>query len=422
MTLALRCGHLIDGAGAAPRKDAVITINGNHITGVGGTELLSPGMQVLDLSTHWVLPGLIELHTHICLDGSLDPFPAMRATSQMAAMRAVRSLGLYLRGGVTTIREAGAWHGVSFAAKEAMAQKLIQGPRIMAAGQAICMTGGHGWDRCYQVDGPHEARKAAREQLKQGADVIKLMATGGVVTPTEEMGAPQLTLEEMAAAVEEAHKAGKRVMAHAMGPVGIANALKAGVDTIEHGVWFGPDTVELMLKHNVWFVPTLSVMWMQATHGKKAGMHDHIVRKATQAQSTLWDAVALARRSGVKIAMGSDSGGPLHTQDMIALELELMMKSGACLTTMEAIQAATSKAAEALGRSDVGSISAGMLADIVALKVDPLQDISAFRQVAMVIKDGAVVHRAVDDHGDTALPPMIQTQPSPREEGALSER
>jgi imidazolonepropionase-like amidohydrolase len=393
--MALRCGQFIDGSGAAPRENAVIVVDGDRIAAVGGSELVSRGMQMLDLSGHWVLPGLIDLHTHICFDGSLDPFPAMRATPQMASMRAAHTLPRYLRAGITTIREAGAWHGVSFAAKEAMVQGLIQGPRIMAAGQWICMTGGHGWQAGYEVDGSHEARKAVREQLKQGADVIKLMATGGVITPTEEIGAPQLTLEEMTAGVEEAHKAGKRVMAHAMGPVGIKTALEAGVDTIEHGVWFGPETVELMLKHDAWFVPTLSVMWIQAKYGKEAGMLAHIVRKATLAQETIFDAVALARKAGVKIAMGSDSGGPLLTQDMIALELELMLKSGACLNTMEAIQAGTSRAAEALGRSaDLGSLRTGMLADILVLKADPLQDVAAFKQVAMVMRDGKVVHRA----------------------------
>jgi imidazolonepropionase-like amidohydrolase len=395
MAMALRCGQLIDGSGATPKGNAIIVVDGDRIAAVGGLELINRGMQVLDLLGHWVLPGLIDLHTHICFDGSIDPFTAMRATPQLASMRATHTLPRYLRAGITTIREAGAWHGVSFAAKEAMAQGLIQGPRIIAAGQWICMTGGHGWQAGYEVDGPHEARKAVREQLKQGADVIKLMATGGVITPGQEMGAPQLTLDEMTAAVEEARKAGKRVMAHAMGPVGIKTALEAGVDTIEHGVWFGPETVELMLKHDAWLVPTLSIMWMQAKHGKEAGMAAHIVHKATLAQETMFDAVALARKCGVKIAMGSDSGGPLLTQDMIALELDLMLKSGACLNTLEAIQAATSRAAEALGRStDLGSIRPGALADILALKANPLEDVAALRQVAMVMKDGKVVYRA----------------------------
>lgn len=395
LSKALRCGHLIDGTGSAPVKNAVVVVDGGRITAVGGPELIAPGMEVMDLSDQWVLPGLIDLHTHICFDGSLDVFPAMRATPQMASMRAVSSLRRYLKGGVTTIREASAPHGVSFAAKEAMALGLIEGPRIFASGQGICMTGGHGWHFNYEVDGPHEARKAVRQQLKQGADVIKLMATGGVMNPTEEMGDPQLTMEELTAAVEEAHKAGKRVMAHAMGPVGIKNALEAGVDTIEHGVWFGEETVELFLKHDAWFVPTLSVMWIQATYGKEAGMHPFVIRKATHAMETLFECVALARKGGVKIAMGSDSGGPLHTQDMIALELELMVKSGASLSNMEAIQASTSRAAEALGAAnDLGSIQPGKYADIVVLNADPLADLGALRQIAFVMKDGKVVHRS----------------------------
>lgn len=395
MGFALRCGQLIDGTGAAPVGNAVVIVEGDRITAVGGPELITPGMEVMDHSDQWVVPGLIDLHTHMCYDGSLDPFPAMAAPPQMVAMRAAATLGRYLRGGVTTIRDANAWHEVGFAAKEALALGLIQGPRIFTAGQAITMTGGHAWRTAYQVDGPHEARKAVREQLKRGADHIKIMATGGVMNPTEEMGDSQLTLEELTAVVEEAHKAGKRVMAHAMGPVGIKQCLEAGVDTIEHGVWFGPETVELFLKHDAWFVPTLSVMWIQATRGKEAGMHPFVVRKATRAMETLFDCVALAQKGGVKIALGTDSGGPLHTQDMIALELELMVKSGACLTNMEAIQAGTSRAAEAMGRAEqLGSIQPGRLADLLVLNADPLADLDAFRQLALVMKDGKVVHRA----------------------------
>jgi imidazolonepropionase-like amidohydrolase len=404
MPLALRCGHLIDGTGAAPQSDAVVVVDADRVTAVGKADLITPDMQVLDFSSQWVIPGLMNLHSHICYDGSPDPFPAMTASPQMQCMRATNSLGKALRAGVTTIREAGAPNGVSLAAKEAMGLGLIQGPRIFAAGQGICMTGGHGWNTAYEIDGPHEARKGVREQLKRGADVIKLLATGGVVTPTEEIGALQMTLEEMTAAVEEAHKAGKRVMAHAMGPAGIKQALEAGVDTIEHGVFFGEETVELFLKYDAWYVPTLSIFWAQTT-GPTTGVPAHILRKAKHGQKTLFEAVALARKGGVKIAVGCDSGGTNLPHSEIALELELLLKSCGTISSMESIQAATLRSAEALGKQDdLGSVEAGKVADLVVLNADPLQDLAAIRQVAMVMKEGAVVHQVTSGATDQSSP------------------
>lgn len=390
----LRCGQLIDGTGAPPRKDAVVILDDGRIAAVGGPELEAGAENVLDLSNRTVLPGLIDAHVHICLDGSPDAGPAKTATPQMAAFRAANSLGQALRAGVTTYREAGAPHGVSFAAKEAMARGLVEGPRLLVSGQALCATGGQFWQMNREVDGPHEARKGAREQLRNGADVIKLMATGGVVTPSGVVGAPEMTVEEMTAAVEEAHKAGKRVMAHAMGPVGIRNALAAGADTIEHGVSFGPEEIELMLKHDVYLVPTLAIMWAQAEVCAKRGIPKQIADKVAHAIELTFRNVPAAARVGVKIAMGTDAGGAGITHSMAALELELLYQSGTCTTRMDAILSATSRAAGALGLAgELGTIEPGKMADVLVLDRDPLEDLAAFRRVAMVIQAGRVVHQ-----------------------------
>lgn len=395
MGIAIRCGTLIDGTGAEPRRNVVVLVEGNRIKAIGDDRLLQGDHTVLDCTAQVVLPGLIDAHAHLCMDGNPDPRPAKTHTPVSAAFYAAQSLERAIRSGVTTMREAGAPHGVSFGAKQAVAEGRVAGPRLLVSGAAIAMTGGHGWHTAREVTGVDEARRAAREQLKQGADVIKLMATGGVITPGEALGGPQLTVEEMAAAVEEAHKAGKRVMAHAMGPIGIRNALVAGVDTIEHGVFFNQESIELMLQHDAYLIPTFSVNWQQSQHGREMGMQAYIIEKASQAAEQMFECAALARAAGVKIAMGTDAGGPGVQHGMVALELELMLKSGACRTEAEVICSATSRAADALGLlNELGTVEVGKVADILVLRSDPLQSLDAFRHVSMVIKEGALVHRA----------------------------
>jgi imidazolonepropionase-like amidohydrolase len=380
---AIRCGQLIDGTGAAPRHNAVILIDGERIAAVGGQELLANGTEVIDLSTKSVTPGLIDLHTHICSDGG--PTFMDDTDPNMPLVRATRNLRRALSAGVTTIREAGGPRGHTYTARAAVTNGTIEGPRCFVSGIPLSMTGGHGWTMAYEVDSPDEARKAAREQMKRGADVLKLLATGGIVTPGEEMGEPQMTVDEMRAAVEVVHGKGKRVMAHAMGPVGIQAALAAGVDTIEHGVWFGDAEIEAMVRRGTWLVPTFSVNWTQSRRGRELGMLPHIIRKSTQAAEVMFRCAEAARKGGVKIAMGTDAGGAGVDHTMVALELELMLKSGACATPMDVIRSATAIAADALGT----------LGDLVALNADPVVDIAAYGSVAAVIKGGRLVHRGV---------------------------
>jgi imidazolonepropionase-like amidohydrolase len=331
----------------------------------------------------------------MCADGDPRPVRGWDEDPNITLLRAVRNLGRAVRGGTTTIRDAGGPHGLTFSAKAAVNMGIIEGPRCFVSGVPLAMTGGHGWDIALEVDGADEARKGAREQMKRGADVVKLLATGGVVTYGEELGAPQMTVDEMRAAVEEVHKRGRRVLAHAMGPTGINWAIDAGVDTIEHGVWFGPHEIERMVACGVWLVPTFSVSWVQSQHGRDLGMPQHIIDKASQASELMFDSISAAARAGVKIAMGTDAGGPGVDHTMVALELELMLRSGACQTPMEVIRSATYHAADALGRLDeLGTLEIGKLADLVALDADPLTDIGAYRNVAAVVKGGRVLHRA----------------------------
>lgn len=389
--LAVRCGTLIDGTEAAPRPHAVVLVDGELIVDVGGPELAEGAVEVLDLSTKVVVPGVIDLHNHICFDG--EPVGHLDGDPMLMPFRCARNMRRLLAAGVTSLREAGAPHGMSFAAKDAVEAGIVEGPRLFVSGVPLVMTGGHGWNIGLEVDGADEARKGARQQIKRGAEWIKLLATGGVVTKGEQLGAPQMTLEEMTAACEEAHKANRRVLAHAMGPVGIQGALEAGVDTIEHGIWFGDAEIEAMIEHDVYLVPTFSVSWVQSQHGRDLGMEQHVIDKATQAAEAMFECTAAAARAGVKIAMGTDAGGPGVDHTMVALELELMLKSGACRTEADVIRSATALAADVLGLADrLGTIEPGKLADLAALDGDPLLDITAFRSVDTVVKGGRIVH------------------------------
>jgi imidazolonepropionase-like amidohydrolase len=383
-------GKLIDGTGMAPIEDAVVIIEGDCIRSVGQADAtpIPTGAKLIDVTGKTLVPGLINCHAHLCLDGSPDPFRTVQQRSITEnVLLAARHAEASLHAGVTTLRDLGGWEFVDLGLKKAINDGLILGPRMLASGKPLCMTGGTAHLIGREVDGPDEARKGAREQLKAGADVIKVMATGGVLTVGTDPGSAQLTYEELRAAVEEAKKASRLVAAHAHGATGIKNAIRAGTDSIEHGFFLDAEAIDMMLEQGTFYVPTLAATHEIITKGPEFGMPASMIAKAQRAGDAHIDSFRRAWQAGVRIAAGNDGGTPFNRADNLAGELERMVAAG--MSCVEALATAHRTAAELLGMAEqIGTVEPGKLADLVVLDADPQVDISATRQVHMVIKAG----------------------------------
>src|SRR6266699_1627932 len=393
MKQAFLTSRIFDGTAGNYRSDIAILTEGQQIVALVPRSEVPSEHQTLDMGTLTLLPGLIDCHVHLVWNGSHDPKVIMlRESAEKTAIRALLHAFEELMHGVTTVRDVGGPYKVTLAVGEANREGLFHGPRILAAGLAIEMTGGHARDLGLEVDGPHEARKGVRTMLRAGVDLIKLMATGGVYTEGEEPGSPQLTIEEMSAAVEEAHKAGRKVAAHAEGLQGILNALEAGVDTIEHGNFLDEEAAQRMLAGGQVLVPTLSPFYRRAQLGTEGGIPEYAARKARQVVAASFHAVELARAGGIPIAAGTDDGSPRLPHGVLVYELELLVRAG--LAPREALYAATTVAAQACGLVDqVGTLEQGRSADFIGIMGDPLQDISTLRDIDTVVMQGRLVKR-----------------------------
>ena len=379
--------RLIDGTGRVWQR-AAIHIADDRITTVTDAEPDSTDEPALNLGGKTVVPGFINCHVHLCLDGSPDPITAWASRSLTEnVLIAGKQAETTVKAGITTVRDLGGIDGVDLGLKKTINDGVIPGPRMLVSGRVLCMTGGHGHVIGREVDGPDEARKGAREQLKAGADVIKVMATGGVMTPGVEPGSPQLTFEELRAAIEEAEKAGKLTATHAQGTTGIKNAVRAGIDSIEHGFFLDAEAIDMMLERGTFFVPTLAALYHIIEGGLESGIPSYVVEKAARASDAQLDSFRRAREAGVRVAAGNDGGTPFNTADNLSSELERMVDAG--VSPADALETAHKTAAELLGLSgQIGTVEPGKLADLVVLDADPLADISAVRQVLMVFKDG----------------------------------
>ena len=389
-TLVLSGARIVDGTGAEPVRGRSVVVEKGVITAVV-EDARAPRGNGVDLAGHTLLPGLINCHVHLCLGAEADPVRPLREEPlALTAIRALLRARETARAGVTTVRDLGGREYVEFAARRAIQEGLIDGPRIVAAGRPVCMTGGHGHWLGREADGPDDARKAVREQLKAGADVIKVIATGGVMTPGVEPGSPQLTLDELRAAIEEASRAGRRTAAHAMAATGISDAIDAGITSIEHGVYLTEAIVAHMRRDGTFLVPTLNAPVAIATGGLAAGIPEYMVRKSEHVVPAHVASFQLAHRAGVRIAAGADSGTPLNFHGSLLPELTLMVKYG--MTPLEVIRAATVTAADCLGLGEVtGRVAPGYAADLIAVAGDPAERIDALADLKLVLVNGRVI-------------------------------
>jgi imidazolonepropionase-like amidohydrolase len=407
-TIVIRAGSLIDGTSTQPKKNQVIVIRGNRIVSVSdGASAQAPAdAQVIDLGSATVLPGLIDTHTHIFLQGE-DPaeggydIQLLKYPASFRAARATVSARRALEQGFTTLRDLeteGAGYG-DVGIKEAIEAGYIPGPRMFVVTRAISTTGGYPLEGyapeitvpkgAQLIDGPVEARKAAREQLDNGADWIKVYMThrSWVDDKGNLVSQPTLTVEELRAIVDETHGWRKRVACHAYNGIGLQRALDGGCDSIEHGLELTDAQIAQMVKQGTWYVPTLAVYYYDwSAENTDAGRRD---RKRAAVHGASFNK---ALKAGVKIAFGTDIGG-IPWSDPIAQEFAREVEFG--MTPMQAIQTATARAADLLEmQGKIGVIAPGAFADVIAVPDDPLRDVNALKNVTFVMKDGQVYRSA----------------------------
>ncbi|MGH7356443.1 MAG: amidohydrolase family protein [Candidatus Rokuibacteriota bacterium] len=389
--LILRGAALVDGTGALPLPGRAVVVENGRIADVVD-ESRAPSGTTLRLDGLTLLPGLFNCHVHLCFGGEPDPAATMRGESYaLTVIKAALRARLTVEAGVTTVRDLGGRDYAELAVRDAIRAGLLPGPRILCAGRGICMTGGHGWQLVgREADGPDEVRKAVREQLRAGADVVKVFATGGVMTPGVDPNSAQLTLDKVRAAIEEARKAGRRTAAHAQGADGIANCLEAGITTIEHGIFLSEALCQRMAKDGIALVPTLNAPAAIERGGIAAGIPEYAVRKSVALTERHRESFRLAMRLGVPIAAGNDAGTPLNPHGSIVPELSLMVQAG--MAPLEAIRAATSTAARVCGlEHETGRVAPGLAADLLAVGSDPTQKVEAIDDVRLVLARGGII-------------------------------
>jgi imidazolonepropionase-like amidohydrolase len=395
MTVAFIDGRVIVGDGRILDHASVLVKDGKILKIALNGMNIPKDAQTIPLDGQTLLPGFIDAHIHICMDGSPDPVAAGLTESPIiTTLKAAESARRTLMAGVTTVRDMGGKNGIDFGLRQAIDSGLIPGPRMLISGRLICMTGGHGWQIGLEANGPDEVRKAAREQIKAGVDIVKLMATGGVLTPAVEPGSEQLTEEELRAGVEEAHKAGKKTATHAMGTRGIQNALRAGIDSIEHGVYLDDETVSMMITRNIPLIPTISALYNIETKGIEAGIPAFAVEKTLKVKPFHLESIRMAREAGVLVAAGTDAGTPFNLHGENLGEIKLLVDYGG-FSAMGAIEAGTRIAARVLGlEKDLGTVEEGKVADLVMVEGNPLDDIDVLLNqdsICLVMQGGKIV-------------------------------
>ncbi|MBV8074667.1 MAG: amidohydrolase family protein [Candidatus Eremiobacteraeota bacterium] len=382
-SLRIRTGRLYDGSLDAPKTNVVVTIADGKFGAIEPADGKPADREIAAL-----VPGLINAHAHLEMNGEPQTVTIFRLrTPEQRLLACVEAAKKSLVAGVTTIRDLGGSGRNALDLRDAINRGALEGPTVIAAGAPIVMTGGHGWwAHAREADGPWDVRKAVREQLKAGADCIKVMATGGVLTPGAVPGNDQLTEEEMRAAIVEARTHGMRVAAHAIGTSGIKNAIRAGVTSIEHGSLIDDEGIALMKERGTMLVPTLNALMGIVENADAGGIPEYAICKAHLVEEQMRVGLLRAKKAGVKIAGGSDAGTPFNRHEDYAREVELMTQMLE-MTPREALHAATQTAAELLGVG-AGRIVADAPADCILLDRDLESDVRALFAPRAVYKTG----------------------------------
>ncbi len=399
---AIKAGKLIDTDAGTVLTDQVILIRDGRVAAVGKGLAIPAQARVIDLSSMTVLPGLIDCHTHLTDSATeVDPLDELKTTAAQKAFASIPNARKTLEAGFTTVRDVGTYRAlVDLALRDAINRGDVEGPRMYAAGAYITISGGAGaltgfapditlpWDLKFgQANGPWQVRERVRDLANRGVDLIKVLATGAVLTHGSQPGAEEFTPEELNAAVDEARQFGLRVAAHAHGGEGIKNAVHAGVASIEHGTFLDAEGIALMKQHETYLVADIYNGDYIASEGRRLGMPEEFLKKNAETTDIQRQNFRKAVEAGVKIAFGTDAA--VYPHGWNARQFPYMVKYG--LTPMQAIQSATVWAADLLGHSDeLGSIKPGKRADVIAVAGDPLHDISILEHVRFVMKDGKI--------------------------------
>jgi imidazolonepropionase-like amidohydrolase len=397
--VAIRAGRVVDVSAGKALDNQVIIVRGERIEAIGsaGSTAIPAGAKVIDLSAYTVLPGLIDTHTHITSDPTLPPYHGYGLSHPRLALKGAANARATLLAGVTTIRDVGATGFSDLAVRDAINDGDVPGPRILASGPALGITGGHCDDNLLApefdhgsdgvADGVEGVRRVVRRNVKYGADVIKYCGTGGVFSKGTKVGGQQYTAEEVAALIDEAHMQGRKVAVHAHGANGIKVAIRAGVDTVEHASLIDDEGLQLAKKAGTYLSMDIYNTEYTQSEGPKRGELEEFLRKDREVAQVQRDNFRKAVQLGIKLTMGTDAGIYPHGDN--PKQLSTMVRFG--MTPMQAIQAATLTGAEALGlKGQVGALAANHYADIIAVKSDPLADVRALESVQFVMKNGEV--------------------------------